>query len=603
MVLKKSQRAVSFLLSLIMVLALSSVFCISHASAIADGEWQYEIENGGATITSYIGTNKSITVPAKVGDQKVIKVSGLCTNNFKTSVTAVTFSNGISVIGDSLLKGYVSLERVSLPETLTTIGNDAFLGCTSLTGITLPNSVTTIGTGAFSGCTSLVSASLACKATSIPDKLFYGDTKLNTLSLPTYAASIGESAFESCSSLKNVVLPDAVKAISNSAFSKCSGLTYVYMPSELKTIGDLSFYNCTSLASIFIPNKTKTIGNEAFSGCESLKTIYISPSVTVLKNDVLKGCDKLESIVFGGDYFNFNLLSVSVDSSTIYYPSKCASTWADYTSSKMKSYQAPVTISISGKTNVAPGSKINLTVSMNGDFSDAYVLSSSNPTVATVSADGTVLARATGVTTITATAVTGITKSVDISVTPDSPTNVSAESKTTTSAVISWTGAKNVTGYNIYRSTSKTGTFKKVGTTTTLSYTDKGLTKGKTYYYKVESYVSSDGKQISSVQTSAVSVTATAPAPGSITVKKAKSGAAKITWGKSTGASGYEVYMATSKNGKYTKISTISKASTLSTTKTGLKSGKTYYFKVRSYTTVNGKKIYSDYTAVKSAKV
>ena len=60
--------------------------------------------------------------------------------------------------------------------------------------------------------------------------------------------------------------------------------------------------------------------------------------------------------------------------------------------------------------------------------------------------------------------------------------------------------------------------------------------------------------------------------------------------------------MATSKSGKYTKIKTAGK-STKSYTKSSLKKGKTYYFKVRTYKTVDGKKIYSSYSSVKSIKV
>ena len=175
--------------------------------------------------------------------------------------------------------------------------------------------------------------------------------------------------------------------------------------------------------------------------------------------------------------------------------------------------------------------------------------------------------------------------------------------KTTTSAELTWNAIPNVTGYNIYRSTSKNGTFKKVGSATTNSYTDKGLSKGKTYYYKVACYVNSDGKQAISAYSSVVSVKAAAPAPAQVSAKKAKSGAAKITWSKSTGANGYEVYMAASAKGKFTKAGTISKSATVSFTKSGLKSGKTYFFKVRAYTTVGGKKVYSDYTRTVKVKV
>ena len=57
--------------------------------------------------------------------------------------------------------------------------------------------------------------------------------------------------------------------------------------------------------------------------------------------------------------------------------------------------------------------------------------------------------------------------------------------------------------------------------------------------------------------------------------------------------------MATSKNGKYKKVKTVKSVSTTKYTKSSLKKGKTYYFKVRSYKTVNGEKVYSEYSDVK----
>lgn len=607
MVLKKSKRVGSFLLSLIMLLSLTSVFCFTSAAAATDGEWQFEYENGGVTITGFIGTTRAISVPSKINGERVKKVTALNNNNSKTSVTSVTFASGIEELGVGILKGYVGLERVTLPDTLVTIGNDAFYNCSSLTGITVPNSVTSIGTNAFNGCIALISADLSCKATVIPDGLFNGCKELNTVSLPSYVTDIGAAAFSGCRSLISISISDTVKTIGKEAFNGCVNLTKISLSTELKTIGEMAFKDCINLKEIFIPNKVKTISEEAFSGCSSLQNAYIGSGVSVIKKYIFSGCTALKNIVFGGDYYNFTDLSSTMMTGTnTYYPVKYASGWSNYDSVNLKSYNAPTSISISGTTEAAPGAKVTLKVSAlpaGGEFNNIYVLKSSNPNVATVSDDGTIIARATGITTITAYTVSGATASVTFSVTPTKPQNIKAAAKTTTSAEITWDAVSNVTGYNIYRSTSKNGTFKKIGNSTTNSYTDKGLSKGKTYFYKVASYVNSDGKQAVSAYTTVVSVKAAAPAPAQVSASKAKSGAAKITWSKSTGANGYEVYMATSANGKFTKATTINKSATVTYTKSGLKSGKTYYFKVRAYTTVSGKKVYSDYTKTVKVKV
>lgn len=606
MVLKRSQRVGSFLLTLVMLLSLTSVFCFKSASAATDGEWQYELENGGATITGFIGTSKTISVPSKVNGERVKKVTALNTNNSKTSITSISFASGIEELGNGICKGYLSLERVSLPDTLVTIGSDAFFGCASLTGITIPNSVSSIGTNAFNGCSSLISADLSCKAQIISDGMFSGCKALNTLSLPSYITDIGIAAFSGCRTLTMINLPDTVKTIGKDAFNDCSNLKRVSLSTELKTIGEMAFKDCVSLTEIFIPNKVKTISEEAFTGCKSLVNAYIGSGVSIIKKYVFSGCNSLQNIVFGGDYYNFaELSSTMMSGTTIYYPVK-GNGWANFDIVNKKSYNAPVNVSITGKTEAAPGEKVTLKVTAlpaGGEFNDVYVLKSSNPNVAAVSDDGTIITRATGIATITAYTVSGATGSVTFSVTPEKPQNVKASAKTTTAAEITWSPVSNITGYNVYRSTSKNGSFTKVGSTTTASFTDKGISKGKTYYYKVASYVNSDGKQAISAYSSVVSVSASAPAPTQISAKKAKSGAAKITWNKSTGANGYEVYMSTSANGKYTKAGTINKSATITYTKSGLKSGKTYFFKVRAYTTVSGKKVYSDYTKTVKVKV
>lgn len=78
----------------------------------------------------------------------------------------------------------------------------------------------------------------------------------------------------------------------------------------------------------------------------------------------------------------------------------------------------------------------------------------------------------------------------------------------------------------------------------------------------------------------------------------------KVTWKKSSNAKGYQVKYSTSKKfpKKSSETVTVKKATTTSKTVKNLKKNKTYYVKVRSYKTVNGKKVYSDWSNVKSVK-
>ena len=181
---------------------------------------------------------------------------------------------------------------------------------------------------------------------------------------------------------------------------------------------------------------------------------------------------------------------------------------------------------------------------------------------------------------------------------------VKVSSNSYNSNKLSWNKVTGASGYEVLRATSKTGTYKSVKTITsgsTVSYTDKSLATGTTYYYKVRAYRTVDKTKVYSSYSSVVSAKPVLKTPS----VKLTSGSKKATikWEKISGASGYEVYRATSKSGKYSKIKTITKNSTVSYVNSSLTKNKTYYYKVRAYRTVNGKKIYSSYSVAKSVKV
>lgn len=66
----------------------------------------------------------------------------------------------------------------------------------------------------------------------------------------------------------------------------------------------------------------------------------------------------------------------------------------------------------------------------------------------------------------------------------------------------------------------------------------------------------------------------------------------KITWTKLSSVTGYEVYRATSLNGTYKRIATVSASGNYCIDKS-VKGGKSYYYIVRAYKMIDGKKIYS----------
>ena len=93
--------------------------------------------------------------------------------------------------------------------------------------------------------------------------------------------------------------------------------------------------------------------------------------------------------------------------------------------------------------------------------------------------------------------------------------------------------------------------------------------------------------------------------PKSTNTKKIKAAkkAISVTWKKVSGVKGYQIQVATDKKFKKNKKTvTIKKQKTTKTTVKKLKAKKKYYVRVRTYKIVNGKKVYSSWSKVKSVK-
>lgn len=98
-------------------------------------------------------------------------------------------------------------------------------------------------------------------------------------------------------------------------------------------------------------------------------------------------------------------------------------------------------------------------------------------------------------------------------------------------------------------------------------------------------------------------------APGKLTAKVTAEKNVTVSWSKVSSAKGYKVYRAASREGEdyrytsYKCIKTVSSKNTVKYTDKTVKPGKKYFYKVKSYKLVNGKKKYSKYTKVKTAYV
>ena len=154
------------------------------------------------------------------------------------------------------------------------------------------------------------------------------------------------------------------------------------------------------------------------------------------------------------------------------------------------------------------------------------------------------------------------------------------------SIVATWSKVTGATSYKLFRRTvnsdgTKSGWAAVSSRSSAQTYTDKSVTKGKTYEYAVRSYTEGNNKklyynglygakQIVCIKTPSVSVEATVTG-------------VKISWSKVSGAAGYKVYRKV-KGGSWVTLKNVS-ASTTSYTDTSAPSGKYLYYTVRG---VNG---------------
>ena len=190
------------------------------------------------------------------------------------------------------------------------------------------------------------------------------------------------------------------------------------------------------------------------------------------------------------------------------------------------------------------------------------------------------------------------------------------EKTTRNSVEFSWDKIKDATGYEILRYSTASKKYVVIDDidfdklsdedreaseeAEVYSYLDQGKTSATIYNYQVKAYNKVDGKKVYLKESEKLKATTT-PLTPNVTVKSSSKKTARLSWTNcSTRATGYKVYMATSKNGTYKLVKT---TTAKSFTKYYLTSGKTYYFKVRAYRTVDGKNIYGDYSTIKSIRV
>lgn len=179
---------------------------------------------------------------------------------------------------------------------------------------------------------------------------------------------------------------------------------------------------------------------------------------------------------------------------------------------------------------------------------------------------------------------------------------------------LNWNEVKGANGYQIWCKDGD-GDYKIVKTLgdkgneltddqgATTAYSKYELEAGKTYTFKMRAFmIPGDGTKVFGAFSDEIEVSVM-PETTKVMTSSIKQGRVNLSWDDVDGADGYQIWMATEDSENSYKIVKTVDGDTTSYVKSDLKSGTTYYFKVRAYTDDNGKKTYGDYSEVVSAKV
>ena len=196
---------------------------------------------------------------------------------------------------------------------------------------------------------------------------------------------------------------------------------------------------------------------------------------------------------------------------------------------------------------------------------------------------------------------------------PATPTPVSVGRVTGLTAVkysynsvyLSWNTVSGASGYELLRATSENGTYTLVKSQTGTTKIDADLTSGKTYYYKVRAFKTVNGTKHYGAYSAVANCTPALAAPYGVSAKASSPTTVDIAWKATAETQLIEVWrthVANAEQKDYVCIGVYNAADGASVSKL-LTPNKTYYYKLRGYVkTSDGKKVYSGYSAVVSAK-
>ncbi len=517
-----------------------------------------------------------------------------------SKLSKVDLGSGISYIDGNVFYKCKSLKQVVIPENIKNIYSGAFTE-SGLTSVKVPSNVETIN-GAFVNCDNLKSVYIG-KGVEEAISAFEGCDNLETVKFGDGFNGDCMWAFSDCPKLKDVTIPNSVTKLAYKEFANCSSLNEIDIPKSVLKVDKWSVYGTgwlnsqkrgviylehvlygyknskntetvpqnfklitkpgtTSIASgafadqknlveVVIPDGMKYIGEYAFYDCKNLKSIEIPESVKKIETYAI-------GFIYGEVYYeewDYTEYQSIVDPDFVIYgvPGSAAEKYADkygITFKKACSHKFSKWIVDEEATLYQAGYKHKVCSKCGKayDITEIEQLECSKPSLKTIS-------------------------------------------NTTSGVKITWGKVKGADEYNIYRKVKGGSSYRKIGTTTKTTYTDKTAKSGKKYYYYVKAVNEAGSSDASSSKSILYLADPTLKTPSST-----KKGIV-LKWNKITGAEGYRVYRKTG-SGSYKKIATVKGSTKVTYTDKSAKKGKTYTYKIKAYKSDNTS-VYSNEKKIK----